>query len=113
MREPALRRIGLTHVSASLTGSIVLFPKRGHTLRFDSRFLEARVTLPFTSVLDGFAPVTASGVDCGITSPALISFEDKTYNRDLGCQSLRSAAPWHTLGRTALLGEPRAAGWRD
>nr|KAF6410420.1 hypothetical protein HJG63_008979 [Rousettus aegyptiacus] len=49
----------------------------------------------------------ASGVDCGITSPALISLEDKTYNGDLGCQSQRSAAPWHTLGGTALPGEPR------
>lgn len=66
--EPALRRTGLTHVS-----------EESKFDREHSPFPQGK-TLPFTSVLAAYAPVTASGVDCGITSPALISLEDKTYN---------------------------------
>lgn len=114
--EPAWRRIGLTCVSeeskefplirVSLMGSTVLFPKGGCKLRIGSPFLEA-----LGSALHQCAGWLCPSEGLWDRPPAPISLEGKAYSWDLGFQSLRSGAPWHTLKRAALLREPW--GWAD
>lgn len=104
---------GLPLVRVSLMQTVVLFTKAACKVRLDSSLPSPSLRLcpPPVLWLVGTALICAPPIHVspwighGNTSLDHTSLGGRIYSRDLECWSLRSSAPWHILGRAALLEE--------